>query len=75
MRRLPRSPGEAQTFVEMSYGDQTKSLFMQGCAGDIRPNLPGYPYRCADKADMQWAGRDLGSAVVRTLAKCVAVIT
>ncbi|HBL44645.1 MAG TPA: hypothetical protein DDZ90_14755, partial [Planctomycetaceae bacterium] len=43
-------------------------LFLQGCAGDIRPNLPGYPYRCADEADIQWAGRDLGSAVVRTLA-------
>ena len=64
-------PGEAQTFVEMCYGNQTKSLFLQGCAGDIRPNLPGYPYRCADEADIQWAGRDLGSAVVRTLARSV----
>lgn len=62
-------PGEAQTFVEMCYGDQTSSLFLQGCAGDIRPNLPGHPYRCADEADIQWAGRDLGSAVVRTLAR------
>ncbi len=64
-------PGEAQTFVEMCYGNQTSSLFLQGCAGDIRPNLPGYPYRCADEADIQWAGRDLGSAVVRTLARGV----
>jgi hypothetical protein len=64
-------PGEAQTFVEMCYGDQTSSLFLQGCAGDIRPNLPGHPYRCADEADIQWAGRDLGSAVVRTLARGV----
>ncbi len=64
-------PGEAQTFVEMCYGNQTSSLFLQGCAGDIRPNLPGYPYRCADEADIQWAGRDLGSAVVRTLARNV----
>lgn len=61
-------PGEAQTFVEMCYGQETKSLFLQGCAGDIRPNLPGYPYRCADEADIQWAGRDLGGAVVRSLA-------
>ncbi len=61
-------PGEAQTFVEMCYRNQTSSLFLQGCAGDIRPNLPGFPYRCADEADIQWAGRDLGSAVVRTLA-------
>lgn len=64
-------PGEAQSFVEMCYGGNTQSLFLQGCAGDIRPNLPGYPYRCADEADIQWAGRDLGSAVVRTLAQAV----
>lgn len=61
-------PGEAQSFVEMCYGDRTSCLFLQGCAGDIRPNLPGFPYRCADEADIQWAGRDLGGAVVRTLA-------
>jgi len=64
-------PGEAQTFVELSYGQKTNALFLQGCAGDIRPNLPGYPYRCADEADIQWAGRDLGSAVVRSLAESV----
>jgi len=61
-------PGDAQTFVEMVYGDKTSALFLQGCAGDIRPNLPGYPYRCADEADIQWAGRDLGCAVTRALA-------
>jgi hypothetical protein len=61
-------PGEAQSFVEMVYGQKTAAMFMQGCAGDIRPNLPGYPYRCADEADIQWAGRDLGGAVVRALA-------
>lgn len=61
-------PGDAQTFVEMNYRNETSALFLQGCAGDIRPNLPGFPYRCADEADMQWAGRGLGSAVVRTLA-------
>ena len=64
-------PGEAQAFVELCYGGQTNSLFLQGCAGDIRPNLPGFPYRCADEADIQWAGRDLGGAVVRTLAHSV----
>ena len=62
-------PGEAQTFVEMIYGQKTSTMFLQGCAGDIRPNLPGFPYRCADEADIQWAGRDLGSAVVRSLAQ------
>jgi neutral ceramidase len=64
-------PGEAQAFVEMCYGHQTSALFLQGCAGDIRPNLPGYPYRCADEADIQWAGRDLGGAVVGSLAGAV----
>jgi neutral ceramidase len=64
-------PGEAQTFVEMCYAHQTAALFLQGCAGDIRPNLPGYPYRCADEADIQWAGRDLGCAVVRSLAHSI----
>ncbi len=62
-------PGEAQTFVEMVYGGKTNVMFLQGCAGDIRPNLPGYPYRCADEADIQWAGRDLGGATVRALAR------
>lgn len=64
-------PGEAQSFVEMVYGQKTSVLFLQGCAGDIRPNLPGYPYRCADEADIQWAGRDLGGATVRALARSV----
>ena len=64
-------PGEAQSFVEMVYGQKTFAMFMQGCAGDIRPNLPGYPYRCADEADIQWAGRDLGGAVARALALSV----
>jgi hypothetical protein len=62
-------PGEAQSFVEKTYDGNTKTLFLQGCAGDIRPNLPGDPYRCADEADIQWAGRDLGGAVVRALAR------
>lgn len=64
-------PGEAQSFIESVYGAKTSALFLQGCAGDIRPNLPGYPYRCADEADIQWAGRDLGGAVVRALAVSV----
>ncbi|MGE0605885.1 MAG: hypothetical protein AB7O62_02075 [Pirellulales bacterium] len=64
-------PGEAQRFVEMVYGPKTKSLFLQGCAGDIRPNLPGVPYRCGDEADIQWAGRGLGCAVVRAADRAV----
>lgn len=64
-------PGEAQSFVEMCYGGRSQTLFLQGCAGDIRPNLPGFPYRCADEADIQWAGRDLGGTVVSALARSV----
>lgn len=62
-------PGEAQLFVEKVYDGKTQTLFLQGCAGDIRPNLPGFPYRCGDEADIQWAGRSLGCAVVRALAR------
>ena len=64
-------PGEAQSFIESVYAQKTSVMFMQGCAGDIRPNLPGFPYRCADEADIQWAGRDLGGAVVRAAALSV----
>jgi hypothetical protein len=58
-------PGEAKAFVEKVYGATTTALFLQGCAGDIRPNLPGFPYRCGDEADIRWAGRDLGCATVK----------
>lgn len=58
-------PGEAKAFVEKVYGANTTALFLQGCAGDIRPNLPGEPYRCGDEADIRWCGRDLGCAAVK----------
>ncbi len=64
-------PGEAQSFVEKVYGTKTQAMFLQGCAGDIRPNLPGFPYRCGDEADIKWAGRSLGCAVVRASDKSV----
>jgi hypothetical protein len=58
-------PGEAKSFVEKVYGSGTTALFLQGCAGDIRPNLPGHPYRCGDESDIRWCGRDLGCAAVK----------
>ena len=64
-------PGEAQSFVEMVYGPKTQTLFLQGCAGDIRPNLPGVPYRCGNEADIKWTGRSLGCAVVRAVDRSV----
>jgi len=64
-------PGEAQSFVEKVYGTKTQAMFLQGCAGDIRPNLPGIPYRCGDEADIKWTGRSLGCAVVRAADKSV----
>lgn len=64
-------PGEAQTFVESAFGPKTKALFLQGCAGDIRPNLPGVPYRCGDDADIRWTGRSLGCAAVRAADRSV----
>lgn len=64
-------PGEAQSFVETIYGPRTRTLFLQGCAGDIRPNLPGVPYRCGDEADIKWIGRDLGCAVVKAADRAV----
>ena len=58
-------PGEAKAFVEKTYNGRTRALFLQGCAGDIRPNLPGFPYRCGDEADIRWIGRNLGCAAIR----------
>lgn len=62
-------PGEAKSFVERAYDGKATALFLQGCAGDIRPNLPGFPYRCGDEADIRWTGRSLGCAAVRAADK------
>jgi hypothetical protein len=64
-------PGEAQSFVEKVYDAKTVAMFLQGCAGDIRPNLPGEPYRCGDEADIKWTGRSLGTAVVRAADRSI----
>jgi hypothetical protein len=62
-------PGEAKSFLERAYDGKATALFLQGCAGDIRPNLPGFPYRCGDEADIRWTGRSLGCAAVRAADK------
>ena len=70
---VPTFQAKPSGFVEMVYGQPTRTLFLQGCSGDIRPNLPGQPYRCGDEADIRWTGRDLGCEVVRTADRTASV--
>ena len=60
-----RLPGRGPAVRRDGLRAPTQTLFLQGCAGNIRPNLPGFPYRCGDEADIRWIGRDLGCEVVR----------
>ncbi|MCW5981514.1 MAG: neutral/alkaline non-lysosomal ceramidase N-terminal domain-containing protein [Bryobacteraceae bacterium] len=67
-------PGVARTVLEQMYGGRTTSLFIQGCSGDVRANLPGSgaqveDFRSGDEADLQWAGIDLGAAAARATAR------
>jgi hypothetical protein len=68
-------PGEAQRFVERAYGGRTRAMFVQGAGGDIRANLPGGDekdgFRSGDEADLQWAGMELGAAVMRASVRAV----
>ena len=68
-------PGIAKLFIEQAYGNLTTPMFLQGCTGDIRPNLPdidtggdGYG-RSGSEADMTWCGWTLGTEVVRVATK------
>lgn len=62
-------PGAVSRFVETAYGPDagTVALFLQGCAGDIRPNLtaPGGQFRAGTWDDPERIGRELGGEVVR----------
>ena len=54
-------PGEAQ----IVRGDVLRRSGPVRCScraapATFGPTCPDYPYRCADEADIQWAGRDLG---------------
>ncbi|MCK4344651.1 MAG: neutral/alkaline non-lysosomal ceramidase N-terminal domain-containing protein, partial [Bacteroidales bacterium] len=64
-------PGIAKTFVEQAFGSGTTAMFLQGCTGDIRPNLPdigpdgrGYG-RNGSEADMTWCAWTLGTEAVK----------
>jgi hypothetical protein len=59
-------PGAAAAHVENVYGSRTLALFIQGCAGNIRPNLtsPAGGFRGADWPELARLGRELGGATV-----------
>lgn len=68
-------PGEAKTFIERNFGRGTTALFLQGCCGDIRPNLPEEGKGADDpsfgrngsETDMRWCGWSTGAEVVKTI--------
>lgn len=58
-------PGVAQHFVEQAYGGKTPSLFLQGAAGDTRPNLPSDDgFRSGTEQDVVAVGTELGAVAV-----------
>jgi hypothetical protein len=59
-------PGAAAAFVEQAYGGGTLALFLQGCAGNVRPHLVTRAggFRSADWAELARLGRELGAATV-----------
>lgn len=62
-------PGVAQDFVAAAFPGCTP-MFVQGCTGDIRPNLPAEEgFRSASEADLRWCGYSLGAAAVRAAAR------
>jgi neutral ceramidase len=68
-------PGAVSRFVEASYGAAaaTVALFLQGCAGNIRPNLtaPSGQFRAGTWGDLERIGRELGGEVVRATERGV----
>lgn len=67
-------PGEAKSFIERNFGNNTTAMFLQGCAGDIRANLPEKGKtpkepsfgRNGDEADLRWCAWSTGAEVVKT---------
>ena len=71
-------PGAAKAFVERNFGGKTTAMFLQGCSGDVRANLPsigGWKSsiddfgRSGGEIDMMWCGWSLGAEAVRVAAK------
>ena len=59
-------PGAAAAHIEGAYREATTALFLQGCAGDIRPHLKSATggFTGADWTILDRLGRELGAAVV-----------
>jgi hypothetical protein len=59
-------PGAAAASIEHAYRGHTTALFLQGCAGNIRPNLLSERggFRSADWDELGRLGRELGGAAV-----------
>jgi hypothetical protein len=62
-------PGQVSAFVEGAYGptDAPVALFLQGCAGNIRPdfNSADGRFRSATWSELAGVGRAVGGEVVR----------
>jgi hypothetical protein len=59
-------PGAAAGFVEQAFGGSTTAHFLQGCTGNVRPNLSAADgsFRSATWPELARLGRELGGAVV-----------
>ena len=60
-------PGRTQQFVEYAYESGTTALFLQGCCGNIRPNLVTEEgnFRAGSPSELARIGRRLGAEVVK----------
>ncbi|MBI3946445.1 MAG: neutral/alkaline non-lysosomal ceramidase N-terminal domain-containing protein [Armatimonadetes bacterium] len=60
-------PGAAAGFIERAYEGATVAMFLQGCSGDVRPNLitPEKVFRgAAYPNEVHAMGRELGAAAI-----------
>jgi hypothetical protein len=60
-------PGMACDFIERVYDGATMALFLQGCTGDVRPNITNDEgrFRGGTPEEVRRLGRRLGAEVVR----------
>ncbi|MCS6858780.1 MAG: neutral/alkaline non-lysosomal ceramidase N-terminal domain-containing protein [Abditibacteriales bacterium] len=60
-------PGMACEFIERAYDGATTAFYLQGCAGDVRPNITNDEgrFRGGTPEEVKRLGRRLGAEVVR----------